>query len=298
MHLIEPDQREYLSVLSCINVGGGHIPNFYILKGIYFREVYIANCEDGAIMGMQANAWMTRWLFESWISHFIECLKRGPGIDLQSRHVLILDGHNSHVTLEVVRISMESGLDIVSLPSHTSHALQPLDVSCFKPFKIAFRKIRDRWLLRSKTKAVDKRTLCEWTSQALQTALTPKNIMSGFRVTGIWPLDRHATKHAMTPSEGYDHRDTAGVGAKTGLGGHPEAPLIGSVGHLVLGGEVVIGYSGHPCGADQGYSQADVDTIETMIYDDSECDESPPAMCTPTSPVQNPMTPHAISTLT
>ena len=190
VHSIEPNQREHLSVLSCINAGGGYIPNFYILKGIYFREDYIANCEDGAVMGMQPNAWMTRWLFESWISHFIECLKRGPGIDLQNRHVLILDGQNSHVTLEVVRISMESRLDIVSLPSHTSHALQPLDVSCFKPFKTAFRKIRDRWSLRNKTKAVDKRTLCEWTSQALQSALTPNNIMSGFRAIGIWPLDR------------------------------------------------------------------------------------------------------------
>ena len=75
------------------------------------------------MMDMQPNAWMTRWLFESWIFHFIECLKRGPGVDLTNRHLLILDGHNSHVTLEVVKISMESGLDIVSLPSHTSHAL-------------------------------------------------------------------------------------------------------------------------------------------------------------------------------
>ena len=251
VHSIEPDQREHLSVLSYINASGGHIPNFYILKGIYFREDYIANCEDGAVMGMQPNAWMTRWLFESWISHFIECLKRGPGIDLQNRHVLILDGHNSHVTLEVVRISMESGLDIVSLPSHTSHALQPLDVSCFKSFKTAFRKIRDRWSLRNKTKAVDKRTLCEWTSQALQTALTPKNIMSGFRATSIWPLDRQATKHAMTPSEGYDHRDGTGECAETGPASHPEAPVTGSAGHPVLGGEAVTGYSSYPRGADQ-----------------------------------------------
>ena len=49
-HSIEPDQREHLSVLSCINAAGGHIPNFYILKGIYFCEDYIANCEEGAIM--------------------------------------------------------------------------------------------------------------------------------------------------------------------------------------------------------------------------------------------------------
>ena len=139
VHSIEPDQKEHLSVLSCVNADGGCIPNFYILKGCYFLQDYIANCEEGAVMGMQPNAWMTRWLFESWISHFIECLKRGPGVDLHNRHLLILDGHNSHVTLEVVKISMESSLDIISLSSHTSHALQPLDIACFKPFKTAFR---------------------------------------------------------------------------------------------------------------------------------------------------------------
>ena len=50
VHSIEPDQREHLSVLSCINVDGGSIPNFYILKGTYFLEDYIARCEDGAVI--------------------------------------------------------------------------------------------------------------------------------------------------------------------------------------------------------------------------------------------------------
>ena len=84
VHSIEPNEREHLSVLSCINADGGCIPNFYILKGHYFLEDYIAKCEEGAVMGMQPNAWMTKWLFESWISHFIQCLKKGPGLDLQN----------------------------------------------------------------------------------------------------------------------------------------------------------------------------------------------------------------------
>ena len=140
VHSIEPDQREHLSVLSCIKAVGGSISNFYILKGTYFLQDYIVGCEEGAVMGMQPNAWMTRWLFESWISHFIECLRRGPGIDLNNRHLLVLDRHNSHNMLEVMKIAMQLGLDIISLPSHTSHALQPLDLACFAPFKSAFRK--------------------------------------------------------------------------------------------------------------------------------------------------------------
>ena len=60
VHSIEPDQREHLSVFSCVNADGESIPNFYILKGSYFLEDYIARCKEGAVMGMQPNAWMTR----------------------------------------------------------------------------------------------------------------------------------------------------------------------------------------------------------------------------------------------
>ena len=203
VHAIEPDSREHLSVLSCINAAGGKIPNFYILKGKYFLQDYVRKCEPNAVMAMQPNAWMTKWLFESWISHFIGTLKATTGIDESKRHLLILDGHNSHVTLEVVQLAMNSGLDIVSLPSHTSHALQPLDVSCFKPFKTAFRKIRDNWTLLNKGKKVQKTDLCEWTSLALDKALTPKNIQAGFKKTGIWPLNENATTNSMQPSAGF-----------------------------------------------------------------------------------------------
>jgi hypothetical protein len=99
---------------------------------------------------------------------------------------------------------MNSGLDIISLPSHTSHVLQPLDVSCFKPFKATFRQIRDSWMLLNKGKKVEKTTLCEWTSQALERSLTPENIKSSFQKTGIWPLDDTTAINRMEPSKGFE----------------------------------------------------------------------------------------------
>jgi hypothetical protein len=37
VHTVIPKEREWLSVLSCINASGGHIPNFYIFKGKQMR---------------------------------------------------------------------------------------------------------------------------------------------------------------------------------------------------------------------------------------------------------------------
>jgi hypothetical protein len=65
VYSIIPDQREWLSVLSCINAGRGSIPNFYIFKGKRMRRNYIARCEAGATMAMQTKAWMTGFLFSS-----------------------------------------------------------------------------------------------------------------------------------------------------------------------------------------------------------------------------------------
>ncbi len=63
-------------------------------------------------------------------------------MSLTNRHLLILNGHGSHVTLEAIEHVKNIGLDMITLPSHTSHALQPIDVSCFKPFKTTFKQVR------------------------------------------------------------------------------------------------------------------------------------------------------------
>jgi hypothetical protein len=40
------------------------------------------------------------------------------------------------------------------LPSHTSDVLQPLEVACFKPFKLAFRSYKNVWTLVQKREGV------------------------------------------------------------------------------------------------------------------------------------------------
>ncbi len=81
--------------------------------------------------------------------------------------MLILDGHGSHVTFEVIEQVQEFGLDMITLPLHTSHAFQPLDVACFKPFKIAFGKERDIIMVRRNYIELNKITLARWIKKTL-----------------------------------------------------------------------------------------------------------------------------------
>jgi hypothetical protein len=111
------------------------------------------------------------------------------GISLTNKHLPILDGHGSHVTLETIEQAKEFRLYMINLLSHTSHAFQPLDVVCFKPFKNDFEKERDATMVKRNYKKLDTIILARWANKALDLIFTKKNIMSKFKNTRIWPLN-------------------------------------------------------------------------------------------------------------
>jgi hypothetical protein len=121
------------------------------------------------------------------------------------------------VTLEVVREAQQAGLDLLTLPSHTSHALQLLDVTVFKPFKTHFREYRNFWTSRNMHQKTTKETLVQWMSLGLKKALSVHNIKKGFETTRIWPLNRTTVDLKLMSSQNFvnvegRNRDTLPAG--------------------------------------------------------------------------------------
>ncbi len=83
-----------------MNVTGGSILGFYIFRGERIKGDYILHYKLRTCMVVQTKAWRTSFLFKEFLSFF----KRSAlgGIFLNNRHLLTLDGHGSHVTLEVI----------------------------------------------------------------------------------------------------------------------------------------------------------------------------------------------------
>ena len=123
--------------------------------------------------------------FSKWMDFFLSYYEKRGDLSNTSIMLFILDGRKSHVTLEVLLKAKSHGLDMVSLPSHTSHGLQPLDISYFRPFKYFFKAYRDAWARKNIGKKVGKQILAQWMSLALQRALTMTTIQAKFRAAGI-----------------------------------------------------------------------------------------------------------------
>src|SRR6218665_891077 len=72
--------------------------------------------------------------------------------------LLIFDGHNSHLSSQVVKLALENNTELFCLPAHSSSILQPLDVGVFKTVKGAWRKCLRKYYDETRYSNVDKRT--------------------------------------------------------------------------------------------------------------------------------------------
>jgi len=58
-------------------------------------------------------------------------------------HLLIIDGHDSHVTWEFLDYCLQNDIIPLCLPAHSTHILQPLDVGLFGPLQSNYSKCLD-----------------------------------------------------------------------------------------------------------------------------------------------------------
>ena len=83
------------------------------------------------------------------------------------------------------------------MPPHTSHLLQPLDVACFSPVKKAYGQLVQQ-LAHQSIFHVDKMDFLEMYEQAHKAIHSEKNILGGFRSTGLIPFSPERVLSTLT----------------------------------------------------------------------------------------------------
>lgn len=102
--------------------------------------------------------------------------------------VLLMDGHSSHYTPELLDFARANNIIILGYPPHCTHALQGLDVVCFARMKEAWKEEINRFeeLHRSK---VTKGDFTEVFGRAFLRAFTRDTVLSAFEKTGVYPFN-------------------------------------------------------------------------------------------------------------
>ena len=140
----------------------------------------------GTVNAVSDSGWIDSDLFMQYMTNFAKHAKPTK----ESRVLLILDGHKSHTkNIEVIDFARENGIELLSLPPHTSHKLQPLDRTFFKPLKVAFNTACTAWMRQHPTRRITVDKLGGLFNKAYLKAATMDSAVSGFRCTGIVPFE-------------------------------------------------------------------------------------------------------------
>lgn len=185
---ITSQERGTLVTLAmAVSASGNSIPPYFIFPRVNYRHHMVSQGPPGSVGGANPSGWMKADNFLDWCKHFVKYIR--PSIERPA--LLLLDNHDSHLSIAALDYLKENGVTVLSFPPHCSHKLQPLDRSVYGPLKKYVNSECDSWITSHPGMTMSIYDIPKILSNALPLAITPKNIMAGFAVSGIYPFNRN-----------------------------------------------------------------------------------------------------------
>lgn len=200
----------HISGMMCTNVFGVQPPPMIILSDLQSLPNELKRLVDNGTIwvGSTVNGYMTRDLFLYWSILFINWLSKLrillPSELRGKKALLIMDGHCSRECPLALFLFRKAFIDVVILPSHTTHVLQMFDVGLAGPLKTEFGGF-----LRKQLKlAMNDETLSTIRAKfryacvlafidAWRVASKPSNCISAARAVGIFPFNPNAVRNSV-----------------------------------------------------------------------------------------------------
>ena len=202
--------KAQVTVLSCCSASGNVLPPFVIFDRKRLTPELTRNEVPGTLYGLSSSGWIDSELFSLWFTHHF--LPYAPS---KRPILLLMDGHSSHFSPEVIRLAASDKIILFCLPPHSTHLTQPLDKGCFAPLKKCWRKACKDYLMKNPGKVVTRHQFSELFHRAWQDGMTAKNAVGGFKTTGIYPFNRSAL--CTVQSAACSGFDPASVARQNGL---------------------------------------------------------------------------------
>ena len=186
--------RINVTVLGCGNAQGQQLPPYFVFPGIRMNSALLSECTPGADGTVSESGWSNSEIFKKYLQNHV--IKYFPERSESFPVVLFYDGHRSHINLGLVQWARQEHIILFVLPAHTSHVLQPMDVGCFGPFEKIFNGLSHKFMRESCGRSITKFDIGHLACRAYCKALSPENLQSAFRKSGIFPLNPQAVNQS------------------------------------------------------------------------------------------------------
>lgn len=178
------------SVMFAGSADGILLPPYITYKAVNLYDTWTENGPKGAVYNRSKSGWFTLQIFEDWFRKIaIPYFKK---FDKDVSKAIIGDNLASHISLDIINECKMNNIKFVLLPPNSTHYTQPLDVAFFRPLKIKWRQTLNDWkeknrgtIPKDKFPRLLKKCIDDIGDENIE-----KNLKSGFRASGITPVDR------------------------------------------------------------------------------------------------------------
>jgi hypothetical protein len=162
------------------------IPPFIIFAGKVLISNWFYNLPHNWVLQVSTTGWTNNNLALAWLKHF-DVHAKPIGV----YRLLIIDGHESHCSVDFQDLCKEKKIITLCMPPHLSHLLQPLDVACFSLLKRKYGGAISV-LARSHVHHISKQTFLPAFKATFEKVFTQENVCAGFRGAGLIPYNPEA----------------------------------------------------------------------------------------------------------
>ncbi|XP_026315200.1 uncharacterized protein LOC113226693 [Hyposmocoma kahamanoa] len=179
-------ERGSLVTVCCgVNALGNFVPPYFIFPRVHFKSYMLHDAPIGSDGSTHPSGWMTSSNFIKYMHHFAKHVKPSP----TSPVLLLLDNHESHISVEVLNFCKDVGIILMTFPPHCSHKLQPLDLTVYGPLKNYYNNALTDWMVCNAGKTVTIYDVPKLAALAIPQAFKQQSIQKGFEKSGIWPFN-------------------------------------------------------------------------------------------------------------
>ncbi|XP_055910788.1 uncharacterized protein LOC129945153 [Eupeodes corollae] len=184
---VSGERGEQVTFVGIVKADGNAIPPVYIFPRVFFKESFLVGSPEDSLGLAVQSGWMNSESFVKVAQH----IKKYTHASKEKPVLVLLDNHETHCSIELVVYFRQNGLVLLTFPPHTTHRLQPLDVSVFGPFKSRLRATFNTWSAKHLGKAISISDIAGLSCEPYQEAFSRKNILSGFKKSECFPLNEN-----------------------------------------------------------------------------------------------------------